>query len=136
MSWKQKFHKQKVGAPIAAETLRTMAEGLEWCSNINVEPPLEIIPMATGPFIRLAGWFFAAYVGTVGSGGISARASATPGSGTVDLMTYNGSTLVSFGASVTALSISSTTGGIPEGTYCIVLRIFGVFWLVSVDCGN
>lgn len=128
--------KPKPGDIVSARDLREIGETCDQFSRFSVEPPLEMIWTALGPLVRLAGPLFGVYVGVVASGGISARSSGTPGTGNVTIQTWNGTALASLGITVVAKSISSTTGGIPSGTYCIVLRICGAYWLISVDCGN
>ncbi len=68
---------------------------------------------------------------------ITARSGTTVGSGTVDFYERVGSTLTATGLSDTVYSYSSTTGGIPSGTYGFAQRDrTGDWWLISVDCGN
>ncbi len=69
---------------------------------------------------------------------ITARVGTTPGTGTVDLYDLDDSgILTNSGEVVTVYSISSTTGGVPTGTYVMVSEDGqGNWWLISVDCGN
>ena len=143
MAWLKNHTKQKPDQPIAAKTLRTMAETCDWMTRIQADPPLSIMSVAGGPLLRLGGWLFSIYVGVVASPGpITARVTTTPGTGPVNIQTWNGSDLgdlldeSSNPITVTAYSISSTTGGIPAGTYVIMVRICGAYWIVTADCGN
>jgi TctA family transporter len=113
-----------------------VAETCDWASQIKAQPPISVMGTAAGPLIRLAGMIFSVYVGVVATGGITARSGSTPGSGNVTLQTWDGTALASLGITKKAYSISSTTGGIPSGTYCIILRICSAHWLISLDCGN
>jgi hypothetical protein len=133
--WGRNHRKQKGGQPIMASTLRQLAETCDTVSRITADPPLEIVNTGGGMLLRLAGPLFGVHIG-VTNGAITARSGGTPGTGNVTIQTWNGTALASLGVDVKAYSISSTTGGIPSGTYCIVLRICGSYWLISVDCGN
>ncbi len=77
-------------------------------------------------------------VGIVDTGGITARAGTTPGSGPVVFYQLNDSgVLENSGDGETVYSISSTTGGIPAGTYIMCAQDANDdYWVVSVDCGN
>lgn len=141
MAWSKIHPKQKVGKPIEARTLRTMAETCDWATGIKANPPISVMSVAGGPLLRLAGWLFSVYVGVVSSPGpITARIGTTPGVGPVNIQTWNGTVLgnlldeSSNPITVTAYSISSTVGGVPAGAYVIVLRICGAYWLITVDC--
>jgi hypothetical protein len=135
MSWFASLKKQKPGEVIEARTLRETAEVAEWASRARAASPLAITSTAAGPLIRLAGALFGAYVG-VTDGTITARSGLTPGNGQVTIYTWNGTALASLNIQIPVLSISSTTGGIATGTYCIILKIYGVYWLITTDCGN
>ncbi len=77
-------------------------------------------------------------------GTISARVGTTPGTGGVFIVIYDGSVYQiqnGSGGNPTitqaVLNFSSTTGGIPSGTYCwIGLASDGQWEIISVDCGN
>ncbi len=77
-------------------------------------------------------------VGKVDGGGITARVGTTPGTGTVSFYQLNDSgVLEDSGDGDTVYSISSTTGGIPSGTYVMCEQdVNDDYWVVSVDCGN
>jgi hypothetical protein len=135
MAWFARLPRQKAGQPITARAMNRTTEAAEWATKIGASWPLGIISTVGGPFLRYLGQIFGAYVG-VTDGTITARSGTTPGTGNVTLYGWNGSALVSIGQDVVVWSISSTTGGIPTGTYCIVLRIYDAYWLISVDCGN
>jgi len=70
-------------------------------------------------------------------GSISARSGTTPGSGTVFDVSYNGTVLVTATTTKTVGNFSSTTGGIPTGTYVWIEQDpQGAWWITAVDCGN
>ncbi len=133
--WRRKLKKQEPGRPITAETLRTVAEAAEWATRIEATAPLAVAATSFGPLLRYAGQVFAAYI-AVTNGTITARSGATPGTGDVDLYGWDGTTLLTLSRTVPVQSISSTSGGIPDGVYCIVIQIFEDYWLVTADCGN
>lgn len=135
MSWFNKLPRQQAGQPIVARTINQIAASAEWSAKIKADPPLAIINTGAGPLLRLAGPIFGVYIG-ITDGTITARSGTTPGSGNVKIQTWNGTALADLGVDVPVLSISSTTGGIPTGTYCVVLRIMGAYWMITVDCGN
>ncbi len=78
------------------------------------------------------------YVGVVASGDITARVGSTPGSGFVDLQTYNPliNELEAAGVSVEVLNFSaSPPGGILGGQFCFVeTDVDGNYWITSVEC--
>ncbi len=136
MPWFSRIKKQQAGDVIEARTIRQTTESAEWASNIRANPPLSVIATASGPLLRLAGTLFGAYIG-VADGTITARSSGTPGNGLFYPQTWNGTALANLSTvSVPCLSISSTTGGIPTGTYLVVLKIYGIYWVITADCGN
>lgn len=136
MGWFKNHWKARAGKPISASGLRGIADTCDQVSRIKCQPPLEALWTPGGLLLRVAGAIFGAYVGVVVGGGISAMSGLTPGTGNVTLYTWNGTVLASLGITEAVYSISSTTGGIPAGTTCIILRIAGNYWLISADCGN
>lgn len=135
MAWFRTHEKQKPGKPIVARTLRQMAETCDWATRIQADPPLSIQSTAAGATLRLAGYLFGVFIGKT-DGTITARSGSTPGSGNVKIQTWNGTALADLGIDVAVLNISSTTGGIVDAQYCIVLRIMGAYWIITLDCGN
>lgn len=136
MAWFTRLKKQQPGQPIEAKTLRTMAEVAEWASRLRADPPLSIATTAFGPIIRWVGMIFSVYIAVVDSGGISARAGTTPGNGTVILYNWNGTVLAPMSGTITktAYNISSASGGIAAGKYCIILRICNDYWIITSEC--
>ncbi len=140
MSWFARLPRQKAGHPIRARTINRIAETAEQISKFRVCPPLSLNMSAAGLMLRYLGPLFGVYI-VLTDGTISARVGTTPGTGTAIIQTFNGTILANLqksGTNVTTkvYSISSTTGGIPTGVYGIALLIFGVYWLITVDCGN
>jgi hypothetical protein len=67
---------------------------------------------------------------------ITARSSSTPGSGTMKVVLFNGTTLID-DASATAETMynySSATGGVATGKYGIAIKIAGYWFLLSAEC--
>ena len=135
MAWYQKIKRQRSGEVIEAKTLADTAEAAEFANKIRANPPLAIAAGAGGPLLRLAGMLFSVYI-VVAHGAITARSGTTPGTGLATIQTWNGTVLASLSIDFTVKNISSTTGGIPDGTYGIMLRICGAYWFITVDCGN
>lgn len=137
MAWFTRLPRQQAGQPIQARTINRASETAEWASKITASFPLGMIAGVGGPLLRYIGPIFGAYI-VVTDGTISARVGTAPGTGNVKIQTWNGSALANLaGASdLPVFSISSTTGGIPTGTYGVVLRIYDAYWLITVDCGN
>lgn len=141
MSWFARLPRQKANQPIAARTINETAAAAEWASRITAAPPLAIVAGLAGPLIKYMGPIFGVYI-VVTSGTITARVGTTPGAGTCIVQTWNGSVLANLQSSgsvnvtIPVLSISSTTGGIPTGTYGLAIKIAGAYWLCTVDCGN
>lgn len=133
MSWFSSLKKQKAGEVIEARTLRETAEVAEWSSRIRAAAPLAITSTAAGPLIRLAGAIFGAYV-AVANGTITARSGATPGTGSATIQTWNGTVLASLGIDLPVLNWNSAAGGITTGKYCVLLKIYGVYWVVAAEC--
>jgi hypothetical protein len=135
VGWFRNHDKQQVNKPIAARTLRTMAETCDWATRIQASSPLSIMSVAGGPLLRVAGALFSIYI-VVTDGTITARSGTTPGSGTVFTTTWNGSVLTTTTNTFTVYNISSTTGGIATGVYGVMVKIMGSYWLITLDCGN
>lgn len=133
MPWFKTHKKQKSGKPIEARTLADMARTCDWIARLQVEPPLSILSVGGGPLLRWAGMIFGVYIG-ITNGTITARSGSTPGSGRVDFQAWNGTTLQSMGTHQTCYNISSSSGGIVTGKYCIVLKISGVYWIITTEC--
>jgi len=62
---------------------------------------------------------------------ITARSSTTPGTGSATLVTWNG-TALGTGATITLRHISATSAA--SGKYGFAVMLFGLYWLVSVEC--
>jgi hypothetical protein len=133
--WFRRLYRQQPNTEIQASTLANTADVAEWASKIKANPPLAVMATAAGPLIRMAGPIFGVQIGTA-SGIITARVGTTPGTGSLAISTWNGTALGTLGVPVPVRSISSTTGGIPDGTFCIALRILGAYWVIVTDCGN
>ena len=70
-------------------------------------------------------------------GTITARTGTTPGTGTVFLVNYDSTDLITGTVDVDVFNFSSTTGGIPDSIYCWIEQDpQGNWWITSVDCGN
>jgi hypothetical protein len=79
------------------------------------------------------------FIGIVGSAGISARVGNVLGSGPVDLQLKDPTTgdYVDGGQTIFVDSVSSTTGGVPSGTWVTCgWQEDGTGTLLNVDCGN
>lgn len=141
MSWFTRLTRQQAGQPIQARTINRGLDTAEWASKIKASPPLSISATGAGPLIRYMGPIFGVYV-VVTSGTTSARMGSALGTGTGIIQTWDGTNLAnlqsagSVNVTIPIYSISSTTGGIPAGTYGITLKIFGVYFLITLDCGN
>lgn len=134
MPWFRRHHKQKPGYPIQARTLGQMAETCDWASQIQANPPLAIMSTINGPLLRLAGMLFSVYIAETTTT-VSARSGSTPGSGTVQLQTWNGTVLAALsGATPTVYNWNSASGGVATGKFCIILRIAGSYWLLVAEC--
>ena len=124
------------GQPLSARALRHMAETADWLNRVRVNPPLEIVSGAGCPTLRYAGPVYEAYI-AVTTSTVTARSGTTPGSGQADLYGWNGTTLVPIAAgsvNFTVYNFSGTAGGIASGKYCVVQRIQGAYWIISVEC--
>jgi hypothetical protein len=136
MGWFQRLPRQKAGKPVVARTINQIADAAEMSARIRVVAPLTMSVGPFGPIIRFLGPVFGVYI-VVTDGTISARVGTTPGGGNAFPQTFNGTVLANLSSdTIKVYSISSTTGGIPTGTYGIAIKIAGVYWLVCVDCGN
>jgi hypothetical protein len=89
--------------------------------------------------IQISGKFTGCFVGIVDSGGISARSGTTAGTGNVKVQIKNPSSgdYVDSGLILEVDSISSTTGGVPSGTWVVCsFQDDGTPTLTTNDCGN
>ncbi len=135
MAWWKKHDYPAPGKPIVARDLRRVAQTADMVSQLRADAPLSVQVGFSGILIRYLGQVFGAYI-AVTSGTITARSGTTPGTGNVTPYGWDGTSLVTMGTTIPVYSISSTTGGIPTNTYCIVLKIFGAYWIITADCGN
>jgi len=137
MAWlrKHKIAQQEKGQPISAEALRHAGESLDWLVGIQVSPPLEMLSTANGPLIRYPGMLFEVYIGVTTST-ITARSGGTPGSGSIKIQTWNGTSLADLGGPVTftVYNWNSASGGVASGKYCVILKIAGSYWLLAAEC--
>lgn len=133
MPWLWKHKQQLPGKPISARTLRRMAQTCDWVAQVKAEPPLSVSTSFNGILFRYIGMLFSVYI-AVTDGTITARSGSTPGTGNVTLQTWNGTALASLGIDKPVFNFSSTTGGIPTGKYCVILRICGSYWIISTEC--
>lgn len=70
----------------------------------------------------------------VANGTINARRGTTPGTGTVTVQEFDGTSL-STGLDVTVFNFSSASGGIASGKYCWICQDdYGYWWVVSAEC--
>ena len=127
---------------------------LKWLNGIRqlaVEGQVDVgscsgISASQGPNGIALGVSVASESGTLAytDGTITARSGTTPGTGTVYLVVYDGTVLQiqnGTGGNPTVtqavLNFSSTTGGIPTGTYVWIEPDPGSNWFITaVDCGN
>lgn len=65
------------------------------------------------------------------TGTITARSGVTPGTGQAKLVNWNG-TALSDGATITLRNLSGTAG--VTGKYGMAVKLFGVWWLVVLEC--
>ena len=128
----------KPGDPITAQLLNDIANGRANASGIRATGGITARQTADGS-IQISGTFTGCFAGIVGSAGITVRSSLTLGIGLVEVYIKNPSTgsYVDSGLSLAVDSISSTTGGIPSGTWvACMFQDDGTPTLMSVDCGN
>jgi hypothetical protein len=136
MAWFKRHKKQEPGEIIEARTLRELAETADATSQIQADPPLGIVAGTGGYFLRYIGPIFGAYIATA-SGTITARSGSTPGTGTVVLQTWNGTALAAMtgpGATWPVKNWNSASGGVASGKYCVILKIYGVYWVINAEC--
>ena len=134
MPWFRTHKKQRPGQPIVARDLRKLAETADFAARIRANPPLGISLFSGGPLISYLGQVFGAGI-AITTSTISYRSGSTPGSGTAALQSWNGSIFqVLPNGTVTVFNISSNPTGIPNGKYCILLRIFGSWWIITAEC--
>jgi hypothetical protein len=137
MAWFRRHKKQRPDQVIEARTLRELAETADATSQIQADPPLGIVAGTGGYLLRYIGPIFGAYIAVVNSGGISARSGSTPGSGQVTLQTWNGTSLAAMtgpGATWPVKNWNSASGGVASGKYCVILKIYGVYWVINAEC--
>lgn len=104
--------------------------------EVDASSGLSMMQSPGGTAISITGDAGYVWAGIVGSGGITARSSATAGTGPVDLQILGDlGVYTDAGQTVTVYSISSTAGGVPEGAYVEVAPdVNGNWHLLSVDC--
>ena len=122
------------GMPITARAINAGIEARNILEVSGVSPPLEIIKTKHGRFLRLAMQFLNVQLGVTGSGGISAGSGTTPGSGSVTFYKFSPPT-----PTLTTTPISETVWNIFSSSVAasknvIVIKIGGVWWVVSADC--
>jgi hypothetical protein len=124
-----------------ADTLNQIISALQGLGvDIRVGPGLYGRRSASGQIqISMASGLKFPFVGTVGTSGISIRSGATLGHGTVHVYVKTPGTqvYVDSGRTEDCDNISSTTGGIPSGTWVVcAYQEDGTPVVTSVDCGN
>lgn len=121
--------RQRPGRAIEARTINRTAAEVERLGSLRVEPPLDLQQTPGGPLLRLVGRLIAASIAKSGAGGVPALASNTPGSATVTLYGFDGTTLTA-GDTATAFNISTTAVG--ANKWLILLRLMR-WWFVIVE---
>lgn len=104
-------------------------------------PSFWVMPVSGGRQLAVTASIITAAVEDAGSCTDSGTLlKTTPGTGTVYPMAYNGTCLVadSSKGTISVLSFSTTTGGIPEGTsvWITMNDNDGQWYATSVNCGN
>jgi hypothetical protein len=125
------------GDVLTAELINALAHG-QRAAGIRASGGINVRQTASGQ-IQISGTFTGCFVAIVGTAGIGARSGSTLGNGNVEIQVKGPSTgaYVDSGLSVTVDSISSTTGGVPSGTWVVCsYQDDGTPTLTSVDCGN
>lgn len=118
-------------SPIFTKWAASIAESLESLMNLSVAPPLELSRNKNGYALRLVGGA-GITIALSGSGGVAARSGTTPGSGTVTLYSFNGTT-ISSGSTVTAYNMGASS--VAGNTYLMLMAIGGYWFVVWEDCG-
>ena len=134
MPWFRRHKKQEPGKPIEARTLRMMAETCDWASQLQANPPFGIMSTGNGPLLRYAGQVLNIQIGVVATA-IGARSSSTPGSGTVNVYTWDGSTLNELGgpgnpSTFTVYSMYSDRTFL-AGDYVLFIEVAGSYWVLA-----
>lgn len=126
----------KPGDELTTKWLNSVRDAAIEGSIADLGPGLKGSPTPKGWSIGLArldgGGHWAKTDGT-----ISARSGTTLGTGTVFLLDVSGTTITVTSDTEDVVNYSSTTGGIPTGTYVFVQDDgFGNMSITAVDCGN
>ncbi len=113
---------------------------LSWVTRntieIGVNSGLSMVQTDHGTALRTTGQPTGAQL-AITDGDVSERSGTTPGTGTVFRVAYDGTVLVTDTVDLDVFNFSSTTGGIPDSTYCWIEQDpQGNWWITSVDCGN
>lgn len=112
------------------ETVLTAVENL---SSIQTEGPITATVSAAGILLKVPA-FPVQIVKTTST--ITARSGSTAGTGTVTFQMFNGTTFVNDAArtNVKVYNWSSGTPATPSGKYGVAIKLWGYWFLVSVEC--
>ncbi len=126
------------GQPLYASRFEMLRKAILWLFQrriVGVRAPLEMKTGASGTTLGIAMPVTRMWARTTTT--ITARGSGslTPGSGTVQPYQYQGTSLVSFGATLTALNFTGSAIT-TTGTLVLIEFIDGAWWLVSADCSG
>lgn len=127
----------KPGDPIKAEQFMAIVQAVRELMDVRGGNGVDVrraggrLHMSAIPRVN-------AYLG-VATSIFAARSGTTPGTGTVDLYWYDGTTLAATGESVNAINVSATTmtsgNSIDTGMYCWVqLDPFGIWYVSPLEC--
>lgn len=113
---------------LIVEALRRMA------LNVGQSTGIDITQSPGGTTLRVR-WRTDRYLALVGTGGISARSGATPGSGSVNIQEFDETNeITDSGVPLTAYNLSSSTT-IAAGKYCWIEQdVNGYWWLTTAEC--
>lgn len=117
------------GATLKASDLDAAKPDVEAFARLRAGPGLAQQALGGSPLLRLAGVQVA--IARSGAGGIVALSGATPGSGAVTRYEFDGTSLVA-GAADTAYNLG--TGAVGGNKWLILLRCFGVWWVIFESC--
>lgn len=129
--------KQQPGKVITAQSLRQVAETADFASQIRAGGGINMNATAGGAIFTLAK-LFGVYV-CVASSTITARSGATLGTGTATIQTISNLAAPTLAAlpgtpDLNVYNISSASGGIASGKYMVVLRITGIYVIITAEC--
>lgn len=125
--------RQEPGKPVSAAVINQGVDAAETLDNLGASAGLGMVKTVRGRLLRLAVQALHIEIAQAPAGGVPARSGATPGSSTVTVQSFNGTSLSATPMTVTAYNVSATAA-IGASKYLGIIKLRGYWWIFMAEC--